>query len=224
MKSAVVREIGSPFIRSARDGPAWLVVGLLMGAGASMAAEPADWTSATSPLTPVPLAPTDGAGSAGVAPNSVIEVSASNLPRFDNVDGTTRNQQRIDMALLTPGRASFGLTMGVAGLSPSRHGIGRAGADGLTGVNLGLQWRYIMDSNRRIDITAWRDIGRPNDALSMIHSRDAGYGARVEMQLSGPRSSFIADRGFIGLQLDGGARITLRRSGGRPMVYYRSKF
>lgn len=58
----------------------------------------------------------------------------------------------------------------------------------------------------------------------MVQLRDAGYGARVEMQLSGSRSSFVADRGFIGVQLDGGARITLRRSGGRPMAYYRTKF
>ena len=58
----------------------------------------------------------------------------------------------------------------------------------------------------------------------MVQLRDAGCGARVEMQLSGSRSSLVADRGFIGVQLDGGARITLRRSGGKPMVYYRNKF
>jgi hypothetical protein len=46
----------------------------------------------------------------------------------------------------------------------------------------------------------------------------------VEMQLAGSRSAFVAEHGFVGLQLDGGARITLRRSGGRPMVYYRTRF
>jgi hypothetical protein len=32
------------------------------------------------------------------------------------------------------------------------------------------------------------------------------------------------DRGFIGMQLEGGARITIKRKDGRPMVYYRSAF
>ena len=91
-------------------------------------------------------------------------------------------------------------------------------------MELGLQWRYMFDNQRSIDIRAWRDLGRPNDALALVQSRDAGYGARVEMQLSGSRSPFVAERGFVGLQLDGGARITLRRSGGRPMIYYRNKF
>jgi hypothetical protein len=34
----------------------------------------------------------------------------------------------------------------------------------------------------------------------------------------------VADRGFIGFQLESGARVTLRRSGGKPMIYYRTRF
>lgn len=177
----------------------WLCAGLMLGAGAAVAAEPAS--------------------------GSVLEISASNLPRFDNVDGSNRTQQRLDMALLSPGRTSFGVTMGLSGLAPaSRAGLTPGVSEGLNSVNLGLQWRHVFDNNRRIDITAWRDLGRPNDALALIQARDPGYGARVEMQLAGSRSPLVADRGFVGVQLDGGARITLRRSGGRPMVYYRNKF
>jgi hypothetical protein len=128
------------------------------------------------------------------------------------------------MALLSPGRSAFGVTMGITGLSPTRPGFNAGAADSLPGVNLGLQYRYMFDNNRRIDITAWREMGRPNDALSMVQSRDAGFGARVEMQLAGSRAPLVAERGFVGVQLDGGARIALRRSGGKPMVYYRSKF
>jgi hypothetical protein len=113
--------------------------------------------------------------------------------------------------------------MGVTGLSPSR-GAFTPGADSAAGVNLGLQYRYVFDNNRRVDITAWREMNRPNDALSMIQSREAGYGARVEMQLAGSRSPLVAERGFVGVQLDGGAKITLKRSGGRPMIYYRNQF
>jgi len=181
-----------------------------------------EWASATASLSPLPLRLTAAPGAIATSP--LIEISASNLPRFDNTDGSNRTRQRVDMALLSPGRSAFGLTMGVTGLSPSRYGFGAASADGLTGANLGLQWRYMLESNRRIDITAWREVGRANDALALAQSRDAGYGARVEMQLAGSRTPFVADRGFVGLQLDGGARITLRRSAGKPMVYYRSRF
>lgn len=204
-------------------GMAWVCAGLLLGAGAAVAAEPAaGWASETASFNAPALAP---AGGTAPASGSVLEISASNLPRFDNFDGTNRTQQRLDLALLSPGRASFGVTMGLSGLAPaSRAGLSSGAGDGLNNVNLGLQWRYVFDNNRRIDITAWRDLGRPNDALALIQSRDAGFGARVEMQLAGSRSPLVAERGFVGVQLDGGARITLRRSGGRPMIYYRNKF
>jgi hypothetical protein len=221
MNTAVVRENGKPPRHAGRALRGWLAAGLLLGAGAVLAAEPADWASQTASFTPTPLA---GQAGGNATPGSVIEISTSSLPRFDNVDGSNRTQQRIDMALLSPGRSSFGVTMGVSGLAPSRYGFNAGATEGLTGVNLGLQWRYIFDNNRRIDITAWRDVGRPNDALALVQSRDAGYGARLEMQLAGTRSPLVADRGFIGVQLDGGARITLRRSGGKPMVYYRNQF
>ena len=221
MKTAVPKA-QSKSSRSMRVSSECLCAGLLLAAGTAIAAQPAAWASETASFTPVPLA----AAADGMAPmaGSVIEISSSNLPRFDNFDGSNRTQQRIDMALLSPGKSSFGVTMGVTGLSPSRYGFNAGAAEGLTGVNLGLQYRYVFDNNRRVDITAWREMSRPNDALAMIQSREAGYGARVEMQLAGSRSPLVAERGFVGLQLDGGAKITLRRSGGRPMVYFRNRF
>ena len=38
------------------------------------------------------------------------------------------------------------------------------------------------------------------------------------------QSGFVAQRGFIGFQLESGSRITVRRSDGKPMLYYRSNF
>jgi hypothetical protein len=66
----------------------------------------------------------------------------------------------------------------------------------------------------------------PDDAISMVQMRQpAVYGARVEMNLTaGPRTTFALDRGFVGLQLESGARITIKRKDGRPMVYYRTTF
>ena len=221
MKTAVTREVERMFRRPARLQNSCVCALLLLAGSAAFAVEPADWASETASFTPVPLA---APGGSTPMAGSTIEISTSSLPRFDNIDGSNRTQQRMDMALLSPGRAAFGVTMGVTGLSPSRPGFNGGGGEGFTGINLGLQWRYVLDNNRRVDITAWREVSRPNDALALIQSREAGYGARVEMQLAGSRSPLVAERGFVGLQLDGGARITLRRSGGRPMVYYRNQF
>lgn len=197
-----------------------LAATLWVAAGAAVAGQALDWASATTSLSPQPLAASPGA----IATSAVIEINASNLPRFDNTNGGNRTQHRLDMALLSPGRSAFGVTMGVTGLSLSHYGIGGASANGLPGTNLGLQWRYVLEDKRRIDIAAWREVGRANNALALVQSRDAGYGARVEMQLAGSRTRFVAGRGFVGLQLDGGARITLRRSAGKPMVYFRTRF
>ena len=87
-----------------------------------------------------------------------------------------------------------------------------------------MHWRYTLDRQYRIDFTAWHRVAAA-DAIDLVQSREPTYGARVEMGLGSlPKSGFVADRGFLGLQLDGGARITVRRSAGRPMLYYRATF
>lgn len=217
MKTAVLRAVQGVSRRAARLPPACL--GLLLATGAATAADPANRTSDTATFTPTPLAATDGAMP---VPGSVIEISSSSLPRFDNVDG--RTEQRVDMALLSPGRASFGVTMGITGLSPSRYAFNAGPGDGLSGVNMGLQWRYTVDNNLRVDIKAWREMGRASDALALVQSRDPGYGARVELQMSGSSSPLVLERNFVGMRLDSGARITIKRSMGRPMLYYRNQF
>ena len=44
-----------------------------------------------------------------------LEVNASSLPRFDNVDGSTRTS-RIDMTWLPPRRSALGLSVGMVSL------------------------------------------------------------------------------------------------------------
>ena len=151
------------------------------------------------------------------------EVSALSLPRFDNIDGTSRSS-RINMTWLAPRRSSLGLSVGMSNID----GLGMTtpapmGSVGPS-VDLGFHWRHTLDSNYRLDITAWRRMG-PTDAVTLVQSRQPTYGARVEMQISSlPSSGLVADRGFLGLQLESGARITVKRSGGKPMLYYRTKF
>lgn len=152
-----------------------------------------------------------------------LEVSASSLPRFDNADGSTR-ASRIDMTWLPPRRSALGLSLGMTSIEGPAFSAAGPYAGAAPSVDLGLQWRYTLDSNYRLDVRAWRRLV-PADTLTLVEMRQPSYGARVEMQIGSIRKSgFVADRGFLGLQLESGARVTLRRSGGKPMVYYRTRF
>jgi hypothetical protein len=150
-----------------------------------------------------------------------MEIAATSLPRFDDFDGMARSS-RLDMVWLPPRRSALGLALGITtmagpGLSPMERAPG-------PGLDLGFHWRYTLDRQYRIDVTAWRRM-TPSDALDLVQARNPSYGARVEMRLgSMPKSGFVADRGFLGLQLESGARITVRRKAGRPMFYYRTRF
>lgn len=170
-----------------------------------------------------PMALASAAGAPEERERLRLELSTTSLPRFDNIDGSS-HASRIDMTWLPPRRSALGLSLGMT----SSHGPAffRAGPQPATppSVDLGLHWRYTQDASYRIDVTAWRRVV-PADALTLVQTHEPSYGARVEMQIRPvPKTGFIADRGFIGFQLESGARVTLRRSGGKPMIYYRTKF
>jgi hypothetical protein len=153
----------------------------------------------------------------------VPEVSATSLPRFEP-EGASRSSH-IHLTWLPPRRSALGLSLGMTSIDSL--GLATPGTLGGSGQSwdVGLHWRYTMDTNYRIDVTAWRRAA-PADALSLVHLREPSYGARVEMRLgrAPTQPGFVAERGFIGFQLESGARVTLRRSGGKPMIYYRTKF
>lgn len=152
-----------------------------------------------------------------------LEVSASTLPRFDNTDGASRSS-RLDMTWLPPRRSALGVSLGMTSPDAASAPAFAQRPSSTPSVDLGVHWRYTMDSNDRVDVTAWRRLVPP-DALTLVQAREPTYGARVEMQVGSlPSRGFVAERGFVGLQLESGARVTLRRSGGKPMVYYRRKF
>jgi hypothetical protein len=153
-----------------------------------------------------------------------LEVSNSTIPRLDSGDSATRSA-RIDMSLFAPEKTSLGLLVGLTS-SDRRQAFGIPGFAATSGgVDVGLRWRHRFDANHQIDIAAWRRLA-PSDAGSLPADREPSYGARVEMNMSPQRKSgFVADRGFLGFQLESGARITVRKGGGgQPMVYYRTKF
>jgi hypothetical protein len=153
---------------------------------------------------------------------SQLEVSATTLPRFDGAD-TTGRSTNVDLSWLSPGRSSVGVSVGLNNTEGSTSWTLPPRFAGATNIDFGLRWRYTGDGNSRVDVTAWRRLPQP-DALSLVQEREASYGARVEMRLSSAKRGFVADRAFLGFQLEGGARVGLRRSGHAPMVYYRNGF
>jgi hypothetical protein len=150
-----------------------------------------------------------------------LEVRTSTLPRIEALDGF--QAPRVDLALLPGNSTGIGPVLGMStprgdgqafGLNPPR-----------SSVDLGVRLSHRLESQRQIDVTAWRRMNTDDDAFTQVQMRQPVYGARVEMNLSAAkRSGFAAERGFIGLQLESGARITLKRKDGRPMVYYRTAF
>lgn len=150
-----------------------------------------------------------------------LEVRTSTLPRIEALDGF--QAPRVDLALI-PGN-STGISP-VLGMSTPRAGGQAFGLNTpRSSVDLGVRLSHRLESQQQIDVTAWRRMNTDDDAYTQVQMRQPVYGARVEMNLAGGRrSGFAADRGFIGLQLESGARITLKRKDGRPMVYYRNSF
>lgn len=161
---------------------------------------------------------------ARVEPPMRLQVQTSALPRFDAQDSGFQ-APRVDVSLtpFTANGSGLGAVVGIANPSSASAAVG---LQPRTSVDLGLRWTQRLQSQHQIDITAWRRMNAPDDAYSLIQMHQPTYGARVEMNLSArsPRTSFALDRGFIGLQLEGGGRITIKRKDGRPMVYYRTTF
>jgi hypothetical protein len=159
--------------------------------------------------------------SAGAYPRPQFEISTSSAPRFD-ADGQQR-PPRIDMTLLSRNRPSLGLSLGLSNFDGSPFAGGSPFAPPGPSADVGLHWRSASSGNYRLEVSAWRHLATP-DALEMVLQRQATYGARFEMQLPSPHHGFVADRGFLGMQLESGARITVRRKEHVPMLYYRNQF
>ena len=155
-------------------------------------------------------------------PRPQLEVNTAPIPHLHPADA---GAARIDMTLLPHKRSGIGLAMGLR--SRARPAVGLTPHPPLaTALDLGVHWRYTSESNHRFDVTAYRRAPE-RDVISLIESREPSYGARVEMGLASAkdvRKGFTAQRGFIGLQLEGGARLTIRRKFGGPMLYYRNTF
>lgn len=151
-----------------------------------------------------------------------LEVNTSAVPRLESQDSGYQ-APRVDLSLLPHGGNGLGVSMGVSGTGGSTVSQPN-GLSPRTNMDVGLHLRQTVHS-KQVDLTAWRRMTADQDAYALMQSRQPLYGARVEMTLdSRPAKGFRAERGFIGFQLEGGARISIRRKDGRPMVYYRTSF
>jgi hypothetical protein len=90
-------------------------------------------------------------------------------------------------------------------------------------LNLGLRWRPTTPAGRQIDAQMWRRV-TSSAASSLAYVEDTPeYGARVEMQIS-PAKRSMPLRDLLGMQLDNGARLSLRPRNGKVSLYYRKQF
>ena len=154
-----------------------------------------------------------------------LQVQASSLPRLEASDNGFQ-APRVDVSLFPSGGTS-GLGA-VLGMSTPRTGVQSYGLNAPSStIDLGIRWSQRLSNQQQIDVTAWRRMNTDQDAYSLIQRQQQPmYGARVEMNLaqSSTKAGLKADLRFIGLQLEGGARISIKRKYGGPMVYYRTSF
>jgi hypothetical protein len=155
-------------------------------------------------------------------PGIRVQVQTSTLPRMEAQDSGFQ-APRVDVSLFSSRPSGLGAVFGMSGFTasqPQPFGLQPTRPS----IDLGLRWSQRLQS-QQVDITAWRRMNSDDDAYSLVQSRQPVYGARVEMNLSaGHSSAFSAIGGFVGLQLESGARISLKRKDGRPMIYYRTSF
>jgi len=150
-----------------------------------------------------------------------LEVNSSTLPRLDAQDSGFQ-APRVDFSL-SPQSRGIGVVLGMGNLGP-RSAVQPNSFSSTPSVDLGLRWRQVVYSNQ-VDVTAWRRMNTDQDAFSLVQLRQPMYGARVEMKLADGKSPLInMSGGFLGFQLESGAKISVKRKDGRPMVYYRTSF
>ncbi|HSV55172.1 MAG TPA: hypothetical protein VLJ57_23810 [Burkholderiaceae bacterium] len=152
-----------------------------------------------------------------------VEISAAPVIRMNSLDGPF-STTRLDFTSWprTTESSMVGISLGLS-VPPNSPLAPRS----TQSVDVGLRWRSTLDSTRRIDVAAWRKVTPVPDTISLINGSSGQdvYGTRVEMQFTAARyHGLVPELGAIGVQLNGGARLSLRAKHGKPMLYYRARF
>ncbi len=151
-----------------------------------------------------------------------LELNATSLPRLDGQEAG--QSQRLDLSVLPASGSGMGVAVGMSSFAPASN-VPPAGfaATAKPALDLGLHYRYALPKSRQVDVTAYRRLSP--ESVTAFQPEPAVYGARVELGLQPTRKAgFATDRGFVGVQLQSGARISIKRRNGGPMVYYRNTF
>jgi hypothetical protein len=150
-----------------------------------------------------------------------VELQTSTLPRLDSQDSGFQ-APRVDLSLFPSTTPNFGAVLGMSGFSarqPQALGLQPVRPS----VDFGVRFSQRLQS-RQVDVTAWRRMTMDDDAATLALMRQPVYGARVEMNIKPSKGPLSLDGGFVGMQLESGAKISIKRKDGRPMVYYRTSF
>lgn len=150
-----------------------------------------------------------------------LDVQTTALPRFEPQDSGFQSP-RVDFTVFPSQHARFGAVFGLSNIGPRQPNALTLGlATPAPSFDLGVRWTH-----KQIDVTAWRRVNTADDAYSQIMQREQPvYGARVEMNITPAKPKLLGiERGFLGVQLQGGGRIGIRRKNGGPMIYYRQTF
>lgn len=149
-----------------------------------------------------------------------VQVDATSLPRIEGQDSGFQGP-RVDVSLFPATTPRLGAVFGMSGFGP-QHSPTLGLQANRPSVDLGLRYSHRVHS-QQIDVTAWRRMNAEPEPYT-VPDRQAVYGARVEMNLAPAKSGLALARGFVGFQLESGARISIKRKDGRPMIYYRTSF
>lgn len=153
-----------------------------------------------------------------------IEVNASTLPRLESQDNGFQ-APRVDLAVRQGSRSGLGVGIGMSSFSARPAMLLPGSGTPRASMDVGVSYRQMLPSQGQIDVSAWRRMQPQQDAYTLLQMQEPVYGARVEMRLKPANpTGFNFDRGTIGMQLQGGAKISIKKKHGGPMIYYRNTF
>lgn len=145
-------------------------------------------------------------GSTGALAQLMVEAEPTRLPQVDLVM----------LAEPQPPNAGSAYQLNWSAFAPQQQAAP-------SHLNLGLRWRPTTPAGRQVDAQVWRRVTSTTPS-SLAYVEDAPeYGARVEMQIT-PAKRTIPLRDLLGMQLDNGARLSLRPRNGKVSLYYRMQF
>ena len=149
-----------------------------------------------------------------------VQVDATSVPRLEAQESGFQ-APRVDVSLFSSRAPRLGAMVGMSGFGEQQAHQPLGLQPAKPSVDVGLRY-----SHRTVDVMAWRRMGSEPET-SLLPDRQPVYGARVEMALSkakAPTTGFALENGRLGFQLESGARISIRRKDGRPMIYYKTTF